>query len=91
MAASGCPDADSFSWLLGSRDQDMEDTNHNSAGSEEFHLNAVIERTGIVRRFCIKPKKSKDTNRSRWPPGRLFSLIFFYKNLFCENVEAEMN
>ena len=68
MAVSGCPDTDSFPWLLGSRYQDMEDTNHNSFGSKEFHLNAVIAKD-IGRWFCIKPNTSIDTNRSCWPPG----------------------
>ena len=78
MAASGCPDAYSFRWLLGSRHQDMENTNHHSSGSEEFHLNAVIEKD-IERWFCIKSKTSIDTNRSCWPPGTLFFLhIYFF-------------
>ena len=70
MAASGCPDADSFSWLLGSRFQDTEDNNQNTKASEEFHLNADL-RNNILRWFCIKPNTSIDTIRSFWPPGSI--------------------
>ena len=69
MAASGCPDTDSCSWLVGSRYEDLEDTNHNSSGSEEFHLKTEIAKN-IKRWFCIKSNTTIDKKRSPWPPGR---------------------
>ena len=69
-AASGCPSADGFQWLIGRRYQDTEDNNPSNHKSQQFHLDATVDsKRGILRSFCMKTDTSTDNRRSSWPPG----------------------
>ena len=73
-AASGCPSADGFQWLIGRRYQDTENNNPNNK-SAKFHLGARVGRGDIDRSFCLKTDKSTDMKRSPWPPGNEITFI----------------
>ena len=74
-AASGCPDAKGFHWLIGRRYQDTEDDNPNNHKSPQFHLDATVDsKRGIFRSFCMKTDTSTDTTRGSWPPGIQISI-----------------
>ncbi|CAH3166652.1 unnamed protein product [Porites evermanni] len=70
-AASGCPGANGFQWLIGRRYQDTEDSNPNNHKSSQFHLDATVDsKRGIIRSFCMKTDTSTDITRGSWPPGK---------------------
>ena len=70
-AASGCPYADGFQWLIGRRYQDTENYNPNNHKSPGFHLDAIVDsKNGIIRSFCMKTDTSTDVTRGSWPPGK---------------------
>ena len=63
---SGCPVADGFQWMTGSRSQDTESNNKKSVS---FHLDAVVNKKKVKRSFCLKTSTAEDQNRTTWPSG----------------------
>ncbi|XP_067028775.1 CUB and sushi domain-containing protein 3-like isoform X3 [Acropora muricata] len=64
---SGCPVADGFEWMTGSRSQDTESNNNKSLS---FHLDAVVNKKKVKRSFCLKTSTANDQNRTSWPSGQ---------------------
>ena len=86
-AASGCPSADGFQWLIGRRYQDTEDNNPKNHKSQEFHLDATVDsKRGIIRSFCMKTDKSTDANRSSWPLGNRCNALIIIAKTMCVNL-----
>ena len=75
-AASGCPNADGFQWLIGRIYQDTENNNPNSYRSSQLHLDATVSKTDIERSFCMKTTNSTGKEPRLWPQGN--ALIHFY-------------
>ena len=68
-AASGCPYADGFQWVIGRVYQDTEDNNPNSYRSSQFHLDAIVRTSAIARSFCMKTTNTPNMKPSVWPKG----------------------
>ncbi|XP_015757085.1 PREDICTED: cubilin-like [Acropora digitifera] len=64
---SGCPVADGFQWMTGSRSQHTESNNKKSVS---FHLDAVVNKKKVKRSFCLKTSTAEDQNRTTWPSGQ---------------------
>ena len=79
-AASGCPGANGFHWLIGRRYQDTEDSNPNNHKSPQFHLDATVDsKRGIIRSFCMKTDTSTDMTRGSWPSGTKLQLKLVHR------------
>ena len=74
-AASGCPYADGFQWLIGRIYQDTENNGPNSYASCNLHLDATVSKTDIERSFCMKTTNSTAIKRKLWPKGN--AMIYF--------------
>ena len=70
-AVNGCPADSSINWKTGTLYQDCEDTNPQTSHSFQFHLDAIINRSGDVERsFCMKTSTVNDSQRRKWPSGK---------------------
>ncbi|XP_044163813.1 uncharacterized protein LOC122948184, partial [Acropora millepora] len=67
---SGCPIADGFQWMTGSRSQDTNNNESKNNKSASFHLDAVVDQEKVKRSFCLKTSTAKDQNRNMWPSGQ---------------------
>ena len=81
-AASGCPSDYGFDWLVGQRKQDTEDTDPQNSQSPEFHLNATVYKSAVLRSFCLKTDTSADENRTSWPRGKAIQPFCIWTSLF---------
>ncbi|XP_015780331.1 PREDICTED: uncharacterized protein LOC107358228 [Acropora digitifera] len=67
---TGCPSADGFQWITGSRSQDTNNYESKNRKSVSFHLEAVVDKKKVERSFCLKTVTTKDQNRTTWPSGQ---------------------
>ncbi|KAK2550156.1 Zinc metalloproteinase nas-39 [Acropora cervicornis] len=67
---TGCPTADGFQWMTGSRSQDTNGDESKNRKSASFHLDAVVDKKKVERSFCLKTSTAKDENRTIWPSGQ---------------------
>lgn len=71
-AQSGCPSSFGFTWRTGWRYQDTSDFFPSNKHSNNFHLDASVDKNNLKRAFCMKTDKAKDASRPRWPKGISF-------------------
>lgn len=69
-AQSGCPSSFGFTWRTGWRYQDTSDFFPSNKHSNNFHLDASVDKNNLKRAFCMKTDKAKDASRPRWPKGK---------------------
>ena len=69
-SVSGCPIADGFQWMTGSRSQDTNNNTSKNNKSASFHLDGVVDKEKVKRSFCLKTSTAKDQNRNIWPSGK---------------------
>ena len=63
----GCPLSNAPEWKTGWRFQDTENTNPNNYKSDNFHMDAVVNKSAINKTFCIATKTQKKA--PAWPKG----------------------
>ncbi|XP_015754347.1 PREDICTED: uncharacterized protein LOC107333994 isoform X2 [Acropora digitifera] len=56
---TGCPNADGFQWMTGSRSQDTNENESKNKKSASFHLDAVVNKKNVERSFCLKTSTAK--------------------------------